>query len=245
MQTAQTVMMVRPAAFRANPETMKSNHFQKSWDGDLDVASLARKAFDDYAASLRAEGVEVRIIDDISSQETPDSLFPNNWIVMLADGSIFTFPMEAHNRRRERRMDIIADLSHDYEVLRRVDLSRYEDKNLYLEGTGSLILDHDNRIAYACRSSRSSEVVGREFERLSGYRIHWFDARDRLHHPIYHTNVMMSIGTRFAIVCLESLSSESERRELISQLERTGKNLIDVTFAQMEAFSCNVLELRN
>jgi hypothetical protein len=245
MQTAQTVMMVRPAAFRANPETLASNAFQKPSAAVDDVVKQACDAFDGYVAALRHAGVEVRVIDDSMECETPDSLFPNNWIAMLEDGSIYTFPMEAHNRRRERRMDIIAGLMKDYDVTRRIDLSGFEARGLYLEGTGSLILDHDNRIAYACRSSRSSEEAGREFERLSGYQIHWFTARDRHLHPIYHTNVMMSVGLRFAIVCLESLASQSERLQLIQHLERTGKTIIDVTFAQMEAFACNVLEVRN
>lgn len=245
MQTAQTVMMVRPAAFHANPETLASNAFQKPLSAVRDVAAQARAAFDGYVSALRHAGVEVRVIDDSADSETPDSLFPNNWIAMLEDGSIYTFPMEAQNRRRERRMDIIADLTKDYEVIRRIDLSVFEARNLYLEGTGSLILDHDSRIAYACRSSRSSEEAGREFERLSGYSIHWFNARDRHLHPIYHTNVMMSVGSRFAIICLESLASKPERLRLIKQLERTGKTIIDVTFTQMEAFTCNVLEVRN
>lgn len=245
MQTAQTVMMVRPAAFYANPETLASNAFQKPFAAVSDVAEQARYAFDGYVSALRHAGVEVRVIDDSAESGTPDSLFPNNWIAMLEDGSIYTFPMEAQNRRRERRMDIIADLTKDYEVVRRIDLSVFEARDLYLEGTGSLILDHDSRIAYACRSSRSSEEVGREFERLSGYNIHWFNARDRHLHPIYHTNVMMSVGSRFAIVCLESLASKPERFRLVEQLERTGKTIIDVTFTQMEAFACNVLEVRN
>jgi hypothetical protein len=245
MQTAQTVMMVRPAAFHANPETLASNAFQKPLAAVSDVAEQARAAFDGYVSALRHAGVEVRVIDDSAESETPDSLFPNNWIAMLEDGSIYTFPMEAQNRRRERRVDIIADLTKDYEVIRRIDLSVFEARDLYLEGTGSLILDHDNRIAYACRSSRSSEEAGREFERLSGYSIHWFNARDRHLHPIYHTNVMMSVGSQFAIICLESLESKSEQLRLINQLERTGKTIIDVTFSQMEAFACNVLEVRN
>ncbi|WP_455819804.1 citrulline utilization hydrolase CtlX [Pseudomonas cerasi] len=245
MQTAQTVMMVRPAAFYANPETLASNAFQKPLAAVSDVAEQARDAFDGYVSALRHAGVEVRVIDDSAESGTPDSLFPNNWIAMLEDGSIYTFPMEAQNRRRERRMDIIADLTKDYEVIRRIDLSVFEARDLYLEGTGSLILDHDSRIAYACRSSRSSEEAGREFERLSGYNIHWFNAHDRNLHPIYHTNVMMSVGSRFAIVCLESLTSKPERLRLIKQLEQTGKTIVDVTFTQMEAFACNVLEVRN
>ncbi|HDZ2453958.1 TPA: amidinotransferase [Klebsiella pneumoniae] len=245
MQTAQTVMMVRPAAFRANPETLTSNAFQKPLSAVEDVAEQARAAFDGYVAALRNAGVDVLVIDDNAKSETPDSLFPNNWIAMLEDGTIYTFPMEAHNRRRERRMDIIADLTRDFVVSRRVDLSGFETRNLYLEGTGSLILDHDNHIAYACRSSRSSWEAGQEFERLSGYHIHWFNACDRHLQSIYHTNVMMSVGAQFAIVCLQSLTSKLERLRLVTLLERTGKTIIDVTYAQMEAFACNVLELRN
>lgn len=245
MQTAQSVMMVRPAAFKSNPETLESNAFQKPFIASEDVGKLARTAFDGYVASLRNAGVTVRVIEDSEDRETPDSLFPNNWIAMLEDGTIYTFPMEAHNRRRERRMDIIADLTRDYVVSRRIDLSGFETNNLYLEGTGSLILDHDNHIAYVCRSSRSSTEAGKEFERLSGYRIHWFNARDRHLQPIYHTNVMMSVGERFAIVCLESLASKPERLRLMKVLERSGKTIIDVTYDQMEAFACNVLELRN
>ncbi|CAI0942394.1 citrulline utilization hydrolase CtlX [Serratia ficaria] len=245
MQTAQTVMMVRPAAFKANPETLESNAFQKPLSAVEDVAEKALTAFDGYVAALRNAGVEVRIIDDSAERETPDSLFPNNWIAMLEDGTIYTFPMEAHNRRRERRMDIIADLTRDYRVMRRIDLSDFESRNIYLEGTGSLILDHVSRIAYACRSSRSSEKAGREFEHHSGYTIQWFEARDRHQQLIYHTNVMMSVGERFAIVCMESIASESERLRLMKLLEITGKTLINVSFQQMEAFACNVLELRN
>jgi hypothetical protein len=245
MQTAQTVLMVRPAAFSANPETRPSNYFQKTLTRLPDVAELARHSFEGYVAALEAAGVDVRIVDDIASHGTPDSIFPNNWIAMMEDGTIYTFPMEAQNRRRERRQDIIAGLLQNYVVKRRIDLSSYEEQGLYLEGTGSLILDHDNHIAYACHSSRSSEAVGREFEKISGYRMHWFNARDRQLHPIYHTNVMMSLGKVFAIVCLESLASEAERRQLVAALQRSGKKIIAVSYEQMESFACNVLELKN
>ncbi|MFS2222653.1 citrulline utilization hydrolase CtlX [Pantoea sp. B65] len=243
MQTTNTVLMVRPTAFTANPETMRSNSFQKHLTGITDIAAKARQGFDGYASALTAAGITVHVVDDIREQATPDSLFPNNWLAMTGDGTIYTFPMEAINRRRERRQDIIADIASDFIVTRRIDLSQHESQGYYLEGTGSLILDHENKLAYACRSSRSSYEVGREFERLSGYRIHWFNARDRQRQPIYHTNVMLSVGRRFAMVCLEAVHAPDEREQLLASLGASGKTVIAVTYEQMASFTCNVLEL--
>lgn len=245
MQTTNTVLMVRPAAFMSNPETRASNAFQKSAGNLQDVQTRAQVAFDSYVQALRNVDIEVHVIDDAAEHGTPDSLFPNNWIAMLEDGTLYTFPMEAPNRRRERREDIILQLATDFVVNKRIDLSAHELEGRYLEGTGSLILDHDNRIAYSCRSSRSSTLVGQEFERLSGYRIVWFEAHDQHRQPIYHTNVMLSVGSRFAIVCLDALPSLHERRQLIDALQSTGKTLIAVTFEQMAFFTCNVLELKD
>lgn len=245
MQTTNSVLMVRPTAFHANPETMRSNYFQKTLNGVMDISQQAQSAFDAYVDALRQVGIDVMVIYDIASQETPDSLFPNNWIAMLENETIFTFPMEALNRRRERREDIIAKIRNEFVVSKRIDLSPYESKGLFFEGTGSLILDHDHKHAYVCRSSRSSNVVGQEFEHLSGYNIFWFDAKDRQGNAIYHTNVMMSIGNHFAIVCLESIACKNEREQLSILLETSGKTIIDVTFEQMEQFTCNVLELKS
>ncbi|MEG3133111.1 arginine deiminase-related protein [Rouxiella sp. T17] len=245
MQTTNTVLMVRPAAFMGNPETQASNTFQKRLVDIGDVQSKAQLAFDNYVQALRNVDIDVHIIDDIAEHDTPDSLFPNNWIAMLEDGTLYTFPMEAPNRRRERREDIIIQLDTDFVVNKRIDLSPHELEGRYLEGTGSLILDHDNYIAYSCRSSRSSNQVGKEFERLSGYRIVWFDAHDLNMQPIYHTNVMLSIGRRFAIVCLSALPSLHERGQLVESLKSTGKTIIDVSFEQMGSFTCNILELKD
>lgn len=245
MQTTNRVLMVRPAAFMSNPETQASNTFQKCLGDIGDVQTQAQAAFDNYVLALKRADIEVHIINDIAEHGTPDSLFPNNWIAMLEDGTLYTFPMEAANRRRERRQEIIIQLATDFVVNKRIDLSSYEQQGRYLEGTGSLILDHDNKIAYSCRSSRSSHLVGEEFERLSGYPIMWFDAHDRNLQPIYHTNVMLSVGSRFAIVCLEALTSLNERKQLVDHLNSTGKTIINVTFDQMESFTCNVLELKD
>ena len=237
--------MVRPVAFKGNPETRESNAFQKHIGQMSDVSREAQCAFDAYVCALRQAGIDVLIKDDLPGQDTPDSLFPNNWLALLEDGTLYTFPMEALNRRRERRQDIMAQIGGEFIVQRRIDLSPHEHDGRYLEGTGSLIFDHDNKIAYCCRSTRSCAEVGQEFEALSGYRIIWFTARDRHLHPIYHTNVMMSVGRHFAIICLETLPSRQERTQLIEQLEATGKTIVDVSLAQMEAFACNVLELHD
>jgi len=244
MQTTQSVFMVRPFGFAANQETRHSNFFQKITEHNENQATLALTAFNDYVDALTQAGIDVTVIEDTGGQETPDALFPNNWIALLGDGSLFTFPMEAKNRRRERRQDIITQLANDFVVERQIDLSAHELAGRFLEGTGSLILDHRHKLAYACRSSRTSPEVAREFERHSGYQIVWFEAADRHNRPIYHTNVMLSVGAEYAIVCLESIRNETQKSALIASLTRSGKTIIDVSFAQMEAFACNVLELR-
>jgi hypothetical protein len=244
MQTTQSVFMIRPSDFAANQETRHSNFFQKFTETNENHTAEALVAFNHYVEALQQAGIDVRVIDEIRGQATPDALFPNNWIVLLGDGTLFTFPMEVENRRRERRQDIIAQLADDFVIKRCVDLSGHELTGCFLEGTGSLILDHEHKLAYACQSSRSSPKVGREFEQHSGYQIVWFDAADRHNRPIYHTNVMMSVGAQYAIVCLESIRGMAQKNDLIAMLQRSGKTIIDVSFAQMEAFACNVLELR-
>jgi len=243
MQTTNTVIMVRPTAFKANEETRESNAFQKDGAELGDVSSQALQAFDAYVAALRAADINVQVVADLPQQQTPDAVFPNNWLALLADGTLITFPMEALNRRRERRQDIIAQIKRDFVVHRCLDLSAHERAGQYLEGTGSLILDHQHKLAYACLSSRSSPEVGQVFTRLTGYRIIWFAARDRHQRAIYHTNVMLSIGQRFAIVCLQAVASPQDRQRLIAALIDSGKTIIDVTYRQMESFACNVLEL--
>lgn len=243
MQTTNTVIMVRPTAFNANEETRESNAFQKDGADMSNVSSQALQAFDAYVAALRAADIDVQVFADLPEQQTPDAVFPNNWLALLADGTLITFPMEALNRRRERRQDIIAQIQRDFVVHRCLDLSAHERAGQYLEGTGSLILDHQHKLAYACLSSRSSPEVGQAFTSLTGYRIIWFAARDRYQRAIYHTNVMLSIGQRFAIVCLQAVASPQDRQRLIAALTDSGKTIIDVTYRQMESFACNVLEL--
>ncbi|MCG2574954.1 arginine deiminase-related protein [Acinetobacter sp. ME22] len=245
MQTTNTVLMVRPAAFYANPQTLHSNSFQKHIENSVDTTYQAQIAFDQYSEVLRQAGIHVVIIEDGLINETPDSIFPNNWLSTSNDASVFTYPMEALNRRRERRPEILNKLCHEFIVNKHIDLSPFEKQGFYFEGTGVLILEHDHQKAFVCRSTRSAELVGQEYSKLSGYELFWFNATDRNGKSIYHTNVMMSLGTRFAVVCLESIHDELERNQLINLLEVCGKTIIDVSYEQMENFSCNILELKN
>lgn len=191
---------------------------------------------------LRNTGIQVIVIEDQKTPITPDALFPNNWLMMLPTGQIVTCPMQAPNRRQERRQDILDLISQQFFVKEHIALEHYEKLEQFFEGTGSLIFDHEYKIAYACHASRSNVNVGRDFEQVSGYQIIWFNALDEHNNPIYHTNVMMSIGKNFAIVCLDSVQ---EKQLLLDHLKRTNKTIIDVSYAQLKQFTCNVLELQN
>lgn len=245
MQTTNTVLMVRPAAFYANPQTLQSNSFQKYTENSGNVSEQAQTAFDQYHHALVTSGVDVVVIQDQMINETPDSIFPNNWLSTATDATIFTYPMQALNRRRERRPDILDALRQQFSVNKYIDLSPYENQGLYFEGTGVLILDHEHHQAFICRSVRSAEQVGQEYAKLAGYDLFWFNAVDRHGKAIYHTNVMMSVGKRFAVICLAAIPDPKEKAELVQRLQQCGKTIIDVSYEQMENFTCNILELKN
>lgn len=237
--------MIRPAGFLSNPETAASNAFQRS---DLDAISAqaaAAREFDAYVLRLRAAGVGVEVIDDMPAPHTPDSIFPNNWVSFHQDGRVFLYPMQAPNRRRERRASILAKINERFAIRDVVDQSGFENEGRYLEGTGSLVMDHENRIAYVCHSSRSHPDVMAAFAARSGYRPVWFHATDRRGQAIYHTNVMMCVGRTLAVVCTEAIADPAERKLLSESLAETGKGLIAISHQQMEAFAGNMLELRS
>lgn len=244
MQTTDHVLMVRPAHFMANPETMFSNAFQKAPNIDVDAQALALGEFDGYVAALRTAGVNVWVHQDRMEPHTPDSIFPNNWVTFHADGTVVLYPMEAPNRRLERREEILSSLEEAFDIRRRVDLSAFESRGRYLEGTGSMVLDRENGLAYLCRSSRTHSRVVRAFAAHMGYRPIWFNAADELGQPIYHTNVMMSVGRKLAIVCLESIRDSSEREEVEQHLRNSGKTVVDITYDQVKAFAGNMIELK-
>jgi hypothetical protein len=247
MQTADHVLMIRPARFASNPETAASNAFQVNDIAPDAAQASARKEFDTYVQALRDAGVGVLVVEDSPEPHTPDSIFPNNWISFHQDGRVLLYPMEAPNRRLERqaRTAVLEEIGKQFAIREIVDLGRFETEGKFLEGTGSMVLDHDNRLAYVCHSSRSHPDVMKALEAHSGYRAVWFRAADRRGKPIYHTNVMMSVGRTIAVVCLEAIADSAERARLREFLHSTGKQILDISLAQVESFAGNMLELRS
>lgn len=242
-QTACTVLMVRPAAFVANDQTASSNHFQTNSAPTADLNRRARTEFDGASAALRDAGVDVVVLHDTPEPAKPDAVFPNNWLSTHADGTVVLYPMLAPNRRPERRHDALEHLrSSGFCIRDVVDLSRFELTGDYLEGTGSLVLDRVNRIAYACRSPRTTEAVLEEFASRMNYRTVLFDATDERGRRIYHTNVLLSVGRQFAAVCFECMSAADAER-VQHQLRATKHTIIALTLAQLAAFAGNILEL--
>ena len=247
-QLASAVLMIRPTRFQRNPLTAESNRFMVEPDASPAAQqSLARTEFEALAAALREAGIDVYIYDDTPEPHTPDSVFPNNWVSLHADGRVVLYPMEAENRRTERRLDIIESLDRDHGFFVRdvVDLSHHEQQGHFLEGTGSMVLDRVNRIAYACLSSRTHLDVLGDFAQRMDYEVIAFDAVDRGGVPIYHTNVLMSVGESIAIVCEEALVHQDQRQAVLDSLRSTGHTILPISYAQLEAFAGNMMELCN
>lgn len=246
-QAAGTVLLVRPVAFHGNPETVASNAFQRSPEVADPAAEQAAAAveFDGLVGALRAAGVETVVVDDLARPPTPDSIFPNNWVSFHADGTVVLYPMMAPSRRGERRRDILEYLSHEqgFRVGRVLDLSGHEAEGRFLEGTGSMVLDRVNRIAYACLSARTDVEVLAEAAHLLDYEPIAFVAVDADGVPVYHTNVLMCIGTDFAVLCEEAISDAGQRAAVHRRLEETGHEVIPIRLEQMAGFAANMLEL--
>jgi hypothetical protein len=240
-QTTDKVLMVRPCSFGYNEETAVNNAFQTRTGGDVQAKALAE--FDAYVALLRSYGVGVEVVDDTPSPLTPDSVFPNNWFSMHEGGTLVLYPMFAENRRKERKQTVIDRLLQNYNINSLIDLTPWEDKGLFLEGTGSMVLDRAARIAYACLSPRTSMEVLNEFCKALDFRPVTFHASDAAGRPIYHTNVMMSVGTRNAVVCIDSVKDPGERKALEDSLVQCNKQLVQISFEQMNGFAGNMLEL--
>ncbi len=247
-QLTSRVLMIRPARFESNPLTAASNRFQgKSAASPIEQQASALREFDGLVDALRAAGVDVIVVEDTPEPHTPDSIFPNNWISMHADGRVVLYPMEAENRRTERRSDIIEHL-HDkigLQVTEVVDLTAHENEGHYLEGTGSMVLDRVNHIAYACLSSRTHFDALGDFAQRMGYEVVAFDAVDSEGVAIYHTNVVMNIGEELAVICDEAIPREEQREAVLARLRDTGHDVISLSYKQLNAFAGNMLELRN
>ena len=240
--------MIKPVRFESNPDTAASNLFQgRNPDPPEQQQRDAAKEFAGLRETLEANGIEVLQFDDTEEPHTPDAIFPNNWVSFHADGTVVLYPMEAPNRRAERRPDIIDSLSSDYgfQVSRIVDLSAHEKDGHYLEGTGSLVLDRVNHIAYACLSSRTHLDVLGDFAQRMNYEVVAFDAVDRDGAPIYHTNVLMNVGEELAVICDEAIVREEQREAVLRSLQDTGHKVVSLAYEQMDAFAGNMLELRS
>lgn len=244
MQTTSHILMIRPVDFKFNEQTAGNNKFQQASEQSK-VQQQALQEFDGFVKILRDNGVEVTVIDDTLEPATPDSIFPNNWVSFHEDGSVFLYPMFSENRRLERRKEILECLEKSFEISAINDLSFYEDANIFLEGTGSMVLDRANKIAYACLSVRTEVEAFNNFCQLAGYKSVIFNAVDSANFPIYHTNVMMCIGDKFAVICLDSIPNVYERDFVQKALGLSGKEIIKISLDQMNHFAGNMLQIRN
>lgn len=241
-QSTINILMIRPKGFVFNEETAASNAFQKL-SGENDLTARAVEEFDNAVAILKAEGVNVLVFDDDPQSQSPDAVFPNNWVTFHSDGTVILYPMHASNRRGERRPDIIEALQQDFTINSTLDLSQYENENRYLEGTGSIVFDHAHAAAYACISPRTDKGLFRKVcDHLSYHPIN-FHARDPAGKEIYHTNVMMCVASQLALLCRESINDAGERDAVTNSLAATGREIIDISFEQMNGFAGNMLEL--
>ena len=241
-QCAGAVLMVRPRHFGFNAETATTNRFQKPGGTDH-AAAQAQAEFDAFAVALASEGVKVCVVEDSQEPAKPDAVFPNNWVSFHGDGTVVLYPMQAPNRRIERRPEVIDAVVRQtgFRVRRTVDLTHHEKAGRFLEGTGSLVLDHVERVAYACRSPRTHEEVAREWAGELGYQLELFSASDARGTPIYHTNVVMSIGTRMVVAALDNIDA-ADRGRIVNRLGAS-REVLPINDAEMGAFAGNVLEL--
>ena len=242
--------MVRPHSFRKNEETATNNHYQRdiAQASPEEIIERAQEEFDGFVDQLKAAGIEVVVFDEAEPHETPDALFPNNWISTHADGTVALYPMFAPNRRTERREDVPLVLEHQFgfDVRQIIDFTEFESHNKFLEGTGSIVLDRINRKAYAALSDRTDARALEHFcDQLDFEPVAFqaFQTVDNQRLPIYHTNVMMSIGSSYAVVCLDCIDSDDERKQVVDAIAQDGLELIAITEEQVNQFAGNMLEL--
>ncbi len=235
--------MIQPVNFGYNAETAVNNSFQADTGNDVQVQAL--EEFNSLVQLLKKHRVNVTVIADTADSFTPDSVFPNNWISFHDNTELVLYPMFAANRRLERKPSILEYLQNKFVISRIHDLSQHEQENRFLEGTGSMVLDRKHRIAYACLSPRTNEILLNEFCRIMNYEPVGFHSYDSAGADIYHTNVMMSVGTEFVVVCLDAVTDESEKQQLISRFTMTGKEIIDISLEQVNQFAGNMLQVIN
>lgn len=236
-QSTNNILLIRPANFGFNEITAASNRFQKKKEFDKQEV-LAE--FDTFVERLKEQGVNVFVFNDTPEPPKYDAIFPDNWISFHTDGTVVLYPM-SEGRQNERRQDIIEKLKEDFKIEKVIDFSEYERQGKFLEGSGSIISDHENKINYACLSPRTDKELFEKVSQTLGYQPVSFTAVDSEGQEIFHTNIMMSVGRGFSVICLESIKDEAERKVVIESLRRTGKEIVDISLAQMNNFACNML----
>lgn len=240
IQNTHQLLMIRPVNFGFNAETAVNNMFQK------DTGNVQQKAlleFDAFTEVLRNNKVDVTVIEDTPDPSTPDSIFPNNWISFHEDERLFLYPMFAPNRRQERKQHVLDAIKNRFAVSEVIDLSKFESENIFLEGTGSMVLDRENKIAYACLSPRTHQKPLDEFCRLTDYSSVTFTATDDKGIAIYHTNVMMCVADTYAVICLAAINNDEERKKIVASLRNTNKEIIDISPDQLTHFAGNMLQV--
>jgi len=240
--------MIRPVSFCYNPQTAVDNVFQIMPEQKAEeVQAKALEEFDNYVATLRSKGIEVIVFQDTKEPHTPDSIFPNDWVSYHEDGTYVIYPMFAENRRQERREDIMEELQkkYGYKITRKVDLTKEEERGMYLEGAGVLIFDFPNKIVYCSVSQRAQKVLIEKAAAELGYKAVTFRAVDHKGVDLYHTTVVIALGEKYAIICEDSVIDPKEKEVLWKTLEETGHEIISITFEQMYNYAGNALELVN
>ena len=251
-QSTSTLLMVKPCGFDYNTETAEDNHFQTGGTG-LSSSEITRQALHESEAFMKkisAKGIEVIVFDDLITKETPDAVFPNNWLSTHNDGTVYLYPMFAPNRRKERRQEVLDLLTQEYgfSIDRIMDWSKHEDIGLFLEGTGSMILDRPNKIIYAALSERTSEELLKQYSREIGYELVAFRSYHNAKQKevlIYHTNVMLCVAKDYAVVCLECIKDLTERKAIMNSLKKTNKAIVELSLDQIDHFAGNMLEAKN
>jgi hypothetical protein len=245
-QTPQFLFMVRPANFGYNEQTSLTNSFQqKPIDDQQQIQKEALKEFDAMVELLKENEIELVVFEDTKDPVKPDAVFPNNWMSVHEDGKLLLYPMLTPNRRMERRPDFVQIIRDKFVIKDIIDFSAEERNKKVVEGTGSLVFDHVNKIVYAARSERTDEALVREISQRLGYSPIVFNAVDQQGKAIYHTNVLMCVGEKFAVVCLDAIREDEDQERILSSLADTNHKIIAISYAQMEAFAGNMLEVKN
>ena len=244
MQATSHLLMIQPVNFGYNAETAVNNAFQVQ-SSETNVQQKALKEFNDFVTVLQNNGVDVTVVRDTDLPHTPDSIFPNNWVSFHHDGTLLLYPMYAVNRRAERKEHVLEKIMEKFSVAKKIDLSSYEARNIFLEGTGSMVLDRDNRIAYACLSPRTDETILADFCRQMNYKPVVFDATDGNGQAIYHTNVLMCVADKYVVICLESIADLEQRQFVSETIIKSSKKIIAITLHQMNHFAGNMLQVEN